>query len=733
MPLRPAFIAAPLALAFASPIARSQPAPSTPALASTSLADRPSLARLVDLAAARAGLSIEYDPALLGAQTTLRTNAAIPDADLWPLVNRLLAARGLTTVQLPGSDVFSVVKIADAAPLARVQETLAPEPAPGFQSVLLRPRHRSAKDAAEFIKPLLTKSGGAVADLGPAGMLLVSDLTPRIEQARRVLALVDVPGVAAAITEVPVSQAPASAVIPLARQIAAAREAATGLKPGGELLPAPGDDAVLIVGTDDQARYWRSLLQTLDRPEVPDSRAYEVRGATLPDAAAAIDRALRPARVPTASPDEDAATLPWSVVANDAAGLLTITTVPSRHARIAQVLAALDAGGRAPRPLRAFPVRNRPAADVLDALSALIDAGAFGDPDADRREVAGAGEQRTVRGLARTPAAPTPRPVATTRTEADTGQPAAPPPLRLTADEATNTIIAVGDPRLLAQVESLLTTLDVRQPQVMLEAMLVSLNDSEAMSLGVELERLGSLGDAAFRLSSLFGLSSGGAAARTVGDAAGFTGAVLNPGEYSVIVRALEAINKGGSVSMPRVLVTNNEQATFSSVLQQPILETTRSDNSTSTSFAGTEDAGTTISIKPQIARGDHLVLTYQISLSSFVGSSTAAGLPPPKQQNKVDSVATIPDGHTVVVGGLELTSDSEGIAQLPLIARIPLLGELFKNRATARNRTRFFVFIRATVLRSTGFDDLRFLSTRAAAEARLDDGLPVVQPRVIR
>ena len=155
-------------------------------------------------------------------------------------------------------------------------------------------------------------------------------------------------------------------------------------------------------------------------------------------------------------------------------------------------------------------------------------------------------------------------------------------------------------------------------------------------------------------------------------------------------------------------------------------------DQTTTTSFAGFEDAGTKISIRPQIAEGDHLVLQYSLSLSSFVGSA-AGGVPPPRQQNEVTSVATIPDGHTVVVGGLELVSNSDGASQVPLIAKIPLLGELFKNRGTSLSTTRFYVFIRATVLRDQGFEDLKYLSGTARSQAGIDDGWPVVEPRVIK
>ena len=203
-------------------------------------------------------------------------------------------------------------------------------------------------------------------------------------------------------------------------------------------------------------------------------------------------------------------------------------------------------------------------------------------------------------------------------------------PLTLTADEGTNTLIAIGEPRLLAQVETLLATLDVRQPQVMLEVMLVSLTQAQTLDLGIELERvLTHADDTKIRLASLFGLSTSGAAGRSVGDAAGFIGTVLNPGEFAVVVRALQGVNSGRSLSAPQVLVNNNQQATISALLQQPFVSTNASTTVATTSFGGTQDAGTQLTIKPQIAAGDHLILDYSVTLSSFVGALGNAALLP--------------------------------------------------------------------------------------------------------
>jgi hypothetical protein len=85
----------------------------------------------------------------------------------------------------------------------------------------------------------------------------------------------------------------------------------------------------------------------------------------------------------------------------------------------------------------------------------------------------------------------------------------------------------------------------------MLDAYLVGMSDSQSVDFGVELERLRVSADTLIRLSSLFGLAGGSAGARTVPDRTGFTGAVLDPGDFSIVIRALEGISNGRSLSNP--------------------------------------------------------------------------------------------------------------------------------------------------------------------------------------
>lgn len=279
-----------------------------------------------------------------------------------------------------------------------------------------------------------------------------------------------------------------------------------------------------------------------------------------------------------------------------------------------------------------------------------------------------------------------------------------------------------------------MTRLDVRQPQVLLEVLLVSLSEGQSRDLGVELQAQISASGTLIGLGSLFGLSQNSPSSTTpTVSGTGGTAVILDPGDFSVVVRALERVSKGRSLSQASTLVNNNESASLSNTVRQPYATTTLTDGNTITAFGGTESAGTQVTVSPQIAEGDFLVLNYNVSLSAFLGEASSDGLPPPSQSTSISSVATIPDGYSIVVGGLELVTESDADTKTPLLADIPLLGNLFKSSSESGSRTRFYVLIRPSILRDTGFERLRYLSETVSEQTGATLGWPTVSPQIIR
>ena len=361
-----------------------------------------------------------------------------------------------------------------------------------------------------------------------------------------------------------------------------------------------------------------------------------------------------------------------------------------------------------------FTIRNRSALELVDVLNRLIGTGFLNLAEPTTSEATNLNT-------------PTPGETPATALRAELGR------LVLSADAATNTLFATGDASLLDKLEGLIKTLDVMASQVMIEVLILNLSDSDALDLGVEFRGIKDK-SATVILSSLFGLGAPNPIADLVlPTVSGFTGVVLNPGDFSVLVNALQILNKGRALNIPKVLVNSNQMANLASVLQTPFLSTNSTTVVATTTFGGTQDAGTTIQVRPQIAEADHLVLEYSIVLSTFVGTASDPSLPPPRQQNNLQSVATIPDGYTVALGGLETTSETEQTSQVPFLGRLPLLGRLFRSESKLTSHSRFYVFIRASILRGADFQHLKFLSDVELHRADLDPGWPEVEPALIR
>ncbi|MFG0243499.1 MAG: secretin N-terminal domain-containing protein [Phycisphaerales bacterium JB054] len=656
------------------------------------------LARLVDLAAERLGVNIEYDTKVSGS-VTLRLNDEVSDTELWNLTNRLLAARGFTTVRMGDGDTLSVVPLSAAAGLARLESPAQQAAVPaGFRAVLVPVQARRPEDAVAALKPILSSSGTATA-IAESRSVVIADLAARVEAALRAVETLEAGAAALAPVEIPLANLSAGRMVTLLSQIAAKRAAAGAAALRGEVLAGTDDRSLLVVAPADEIGRWQELVRQLDKREAVETVTYTPRAFSLKEVSASVERLV--------GGDER-----FRVVADELTGTLLVTASAAQQEKVRTLLDRLaEAPEAARRPTRSFKLKNRDAEEVLGVVQSLIASGAL--------------------GLSQTPAA-----VAPSDERRGAIAVAAQESLQLTSDPATNSIIAIGEVQELQRLEQLLGDLDVRRPQVLLEVLIISLSESDALDLGVEIEAaINGPNDTVAKLASLFGLSSTGAGSAGIegNRGAGFTGIVLNPGDFSVVLRALKNLNEGRSLSMPKVLVASNEQASINSVLEQPYTTLNASDTVATTSFGGSSNAGTEVSVTPQIAEGDHLRLEYQVSLSAFVGEAADPSVPPPRQQNSIDSVATIPDGYTIAVGGIELTTEGYSETGIPLLSDVPILGEAFKNRSKSSSRTRFYVFIRPTILRDRDFEDLKYLSDRDVADTGIDDGWPVPEPRLIR
>jgi type II secretory pathway component GspD/PulD (secretin) len=126
------------------------------------------------------------------------------------------------------------------------------------------------------------------------------------------------------------------------------------------------------------------------------------------------------------------------------------------------------------------------------------------------------------------------------------------------------------------------------------------------------------------------------------------------------------------------------------------------------------------------------LWLSFSVELSSFTGQRQQ-NLPPPSQENTVSSVVDIPDGHTIVVGGLNRTELRHSVDAVPILGSIPGLRHLFRSVSDDEVNATLFVFIKATVLRDDRFRDLKHISAVDMEAADVNRDYPTSEPLLIQ
>ncbi|MBM4107870.1 MAG: hypothetical protein FJ255_03520 [Phycisphaerae bacterium] len=306
------------------------------------------------------------------------------------------------------------------------------------------------------------------------------------------------------------------------------------------------------------------------------------------------------------------------------------------------------------------------------------------------------------------------------------------------ADQSNNQLLVKAPGRQQEELAKLIGKLDLRRPQVYVEARIVAVSWSKEMRLAFESQLINAGGTGGV-LNTNFGLGGfgeGGALTGSKSVATGLTGltaAIIKSDQVPIIMHALARNTDARIVSSPAVLVDDNEEAEIASVEEQPTSTTTQSTgNPAQTSFGGYQEAGSSLKITPQISESNYLRMKIEAELSSFTGVATA-NLPPPRQRNNIKTESlTVPSNSTVIIGGLNLTNRSKAIVKVPILGDIPLAGLLFRDTNKNNRETTLYVFVTPRILRDPAFADLHLLTEGPQAQAQLAPNLPPQAPAII-
>ena len=168
----------------------------------------------------------------------------------------------------------------------------------------------------------------------------------------------------------------------------------------------------------------------------------------------------------------------------------------------------------------------------------------------------------------------------------------------------------------------------------------------------------------------------------------------------SAIIQALQSDTDVNVLSTPSILTLDNQEAEISVGNEVGVPGTTTIGSSGVSSTSVTrEDTGVKLKITPQVSESNTVRLKIEQEITDIVGAADPV-LGPTFTKRFVSTVVVANDKQTIVIGGLIDDSQTVATNKVPLLGDIPVLGNLFRNRITAKEKTNIIVFITPYIIR---------------------------------
>lgn len=337
-------------------------------------------------------------------------------------------------------------------------------------------------------------------------------------------------------------------------------------------------------------------------------------------------------------------------------------------------------------------------------------------------------------------------------------------------DPETRNMIVVTDDKTLAEIKKVISGLDRPSPQVLIKVIFLEATYNKSSDIGFS---GGYMHNPNSAVSSTTATTAGGVTTTTstflppagsgiVGQGFGnptiatIAGAVASGGGiYSILGNdfqaTLTAIAKAGKteiLSRPSILARNNQAATISLGQQVPLISGTRFDTfGNQINTITYQNVGVNLSVTPFISSDGNVEMTVTPEISSLAdrsqwvaisgGGTNSSILAPVINSRVATTTVVVPNGQTVVIGGLMENTQSDSESKVPLLGDIPLLGNLFKRKVKDNVKRELMIFLTPTVVQApaqlAGMTYEERLNQRIAPKAfpqedldRFLDGLPV-------
>jgi type IV pilus assembly protein PilQ len=289
----------------------------------------------------------------------------------------------------------------------------------------------------------------------------------------------------------------------------------------------------------------------------------------------------------------------------------------------------------------------------------------------------------------------------------------------VTIDQRTNTLIVRDLPDNMGKVRSLVASLDLQTPQVLIESRIVEASTRFAREVGIQWGGQGLMSGATGNPTGLVFPSSVAVTGGIVGQGPGNP----NPANYAVSLpvgagpgsggavglafgsaggavqlnlrlSALEAQGTVKTISAPKVTTLDNSVARIAQGVSIPFSQVSAAG--ANTQFV---EAQLSLEVTPHITRDGSILMKLMAQNNQPDPANTGANGQPGISRKEATTQVLVKDGETTVIGGIYVRNGSTNEAGLPILSRIPVIGFFFRNHRELEIKNELLIFITPRIL----------------------------------
>jgi general secretion pathway protein D len=292
----------------------------------------------------------------------------------------------------------------------------------------------------------------------------------------------------------------------------------------------------------------------------------------------------------------------------------------------------------------------------------------------------------------------------------------------ITHHEKTNSLIVSSAEANLGTIRNIISQLDIRRAQVLVEAIIVELSETAAKNLGIEtifngtdkdsvpigITRFGGsgpdllsiVGSAADSTDVTLSTTASASLLNTQGLIAGFGDLTPGKDNFVGIINAISQDANSNILSTPSIMAMDNELAT--SIIGQEIPITTGeslgTNNANPFRTTSRQEVGIKLEVTPQINEGSSVVLQIKIEVSGVAGVPMS-GIDIITNKRAIETTALVDNNQIIVLGGLVDEDTQDSISKVPFLGSMPILGKLFQSSSSTTVKKNLMVFLRPTII----------------------------------